>query len=281
MKPRVLSLSPGATDALHAIGAGELLVGEGPPGAGDVFADRLAALAPDVVLVHDDDAARPAIAQFAGAMPSSVRIVRVRAATIEGVLDDMLRIGEAVGMEREAARAVVALRERLFAAEEAVNPYEEGPIVVFLESLEPLVVAGGVVAQLLERAGAGHPLNPTRPRDGAGAAVGPQRGERTAPPARVVSHGDVTRHAPDAVVVCVPRVGVDDAAASVRGLAEQPWWRSLPAVGRGRVAVVDGDGPFALVGPRLVDAFEWLVGWLHERPAMMPGAIRWRGVDDR
>ena len=45
---------------------------------------------------------------------------------------------------------------------------------------------------------------------------------------------------------------------------------------RGRVAVVDGDQMFNRPGPRVVDAFEWLVGWINDRPGLMPRGFPWR-----
>jgi len=36
------------------------------------------------------------------------------------------------------------------------------------------------------------------------------------------------------------------------------------------VAIVDGNQMFNRPGRRLVDAFEWLVGWLNDRPELIP-----------
>jgi hypothetical protein len=51
------------------------------------------------------------------------------------------------------------------------------------------------------------------------------------------------------------------------------WWPLLPAVMEGKpnaIAVVDGNQMFNRPGPRLVDAFRWLVGWLNDRPEVVP-----------
>ena len=42
-----------------------------------------------------------------------------------------------------------------------------------------------------------------------------------------------------------------------------------------RVALVDGSQMFNRPGPRLVDAFEWLVGWVQGRPELMPDGFPW------
>jgi hypothetical protein len=38
---------------------------------------------------------------------------------------------------------------------------------------------------------------------------------------------------------------------------------------------VDGNHLFNRPGPRLVDAFEWLVGWLNDRPELIPAGFPW------
>ncbi len=60
-----------------------------------------------------------------------------------------------------------------------------------------------------------------------------------------------------------------------RELSKKQWWRELPAVRSGRVTIVDGNQMFNRPGPRLVDAFEWLVGWLNDRPEVMPKGFPW------
>ena len=38
----------------------------------------------------------------------------------------------------------------------------------------------------------------------------------------------------------------------------------------GAVALVDGNAMFNRPGPRLVDAFRWLVAWINDRPGLTP-----------
>jgi hypothetical protein len=72
------------------------------------------------------------------------------------------------------------------------------------------------------------------------------------------------------------------AAEAKRAIAEPAHWlNELDAVRRdlddqhtsihnARVALVDGNLMFSRPGPRLVDAFEFLVAWLHGRPELTP-----------
>jgi hypothetical protein len=50
-----------------------------------------------------------------------------------------------------------------------------------------------------------------------------------------------------------------------------------------RVMLVDGNQMFNRPGPRLIDALEWLVGWLNDRPEVVPPgfpAEAWRPRPD-
>lgn len=51
--------------------------------------------------------------------------------------------------------------------------------------------------------------------------------------------------------------------------------QNLRAVQNGKVAVVDGNQMFARPGPRLVDALEFLVGLLHNKPELIPKDFPW------
>lgn len=242
-------------------------------------AERLASLKPDFILTQTlCDVCSIDLASVERAVRGSspgATILTLSPSGIEDVLDDVARIARAAGLEDEGARAVVSLRERLFAASEFVNPYDDGPCVGFLEWTDPLFGAGHWTAQMIERAGGRHPLNPTRPDPGAGAASGPQVAQRLAGNSRRLTPDELVASAPEWLVIAPCGVSLADALTHARALAGLPWWGALPAVKSGRVAVVDGNQMFNRPGPRLVDAFEWLVGWLNNRPGLVPPGFPW------
>ncbi len=241
----------------------------------------LASLQPDLILTQDlcnvCSIDLPAVQRLARTLPGPPGVLSLNPSTIEDVLDDLLRVAEALGPEWRAPgdRAMVALRERLFRAEDFVNPYEDGPVVGFLEWTDPLFCAGHWTVQLLERAGARHPWNTTTARPDSGAALGPQRGSRLAPASHVITPEELHRARPDCLIIAPCGFSLAQSLACARELSRQPWWPDLPAVQCGRVAVVDGNQMFNRPGPRLVDAFEFLVGWLHHRPDLIPRDFPW------
>ncbi len=310
---RVVSLIPSASETLVAIGGSRLLVGRSadcdhpsvignlpavtrPRARADDPADAdratrelidagepvealdgalLRSLRPDLILLQDrcavcstDDAGvRRAIA----GLDPLPEILTLNADSVEGMLDAAIAIGEAVGLEHAAEEAVTAWRERLHGALDAVTPYAAGPRVAVLEWTDPLFVGGSWVPQLVERAGAEHPLLPTAPLAGAGAGAGAHAAHRSAPPSRQITPEELAGAGLDAIVIAPCGEDLDTARHAARKLRKQAWWGDL---GVERVAAVSGK-LLSRPGPRLVDAQEWLVGWLNDRPEMIPEGFPW------
>jgi len=296
---RVVSLLPSATEILCRIGGGSLLVGRShecdfPLGldhvpiltgqrtpsftgegssvdidrsvraalhAGESLytldVDRLRALKPDVILTQDlcevCSIDLPTVQRVARALDPMPTVVSLDPKSVWAVLDDLLRVGAAVGLEREAVAAMVELREGWWTAVDFVNPYEEGPEVLFLEWMNPTFVGGHWTPELIHAAGGRHSLN----------AAGSK--------SRVATPEEIVAAAPDRVIVCPCGLGLPAIESELPALTAQRWWNVLPAtLDKGRIALVDGNQMFNRPGPRLVDAFRWMVGWLHDRPELIP-----------
>lgn len=241
-----MSLSTSATQIVEAIGAADALIRP----------DQARRSAPDLIL------GGPAPDGFSGP------VVEFNPQTIDDMLDDVLRVGAALDREPEARRLVVSLRERLDRAAEHVNAYQEGPVVAVLESIQPIRVPGLWTAQLIERAGGRYPLNPTQPKPNAGA--GPQHAEHVAAPA-VTVHAEMLV-ATDRLIIATG--DLDDCRSTASALSEHKWFADLQAAGNAQIALVNADA-FAVPGPGLVDAFEFLVGWLQARESLIPKAFPW------
>ena len=296
--PRVVSLLPSATEILVLIGGRPLLVGrshecdfppdlsgvpvvtasriatgtsaeihdavQGALGTGgqglyQLDAARIAALGPDVILTQDlcevCSVDLGTVERLAATLSTRPAVVSLNPASLADVLDDVLRVGTAVGLERAAEDAVVQLRERYWSAVDFVNGYVPGPEVAVLEWTDPPFVAGHWTPALVEAAGGRHSI---------GAA-----GARS----RQVTPDELLAAAPERVVICPCGLDLPRIRKELPALLAQPWWAALPAVRSGRpenVMVVDGNQMFSRPGPRLVDAFRWLVAWLQERPELSP-----------
>ncbi|MFM9957145.1 MAG: ABC transporter substrate-binding protein [Phycisphaerales bacterium] len=204
------------------------------------------------------------------------RLVTLNPTSFEDLFDDILTVGTALDREPAARASIARLRERFFAASDHVSPWAAPIPTLFLEWTDPMFVAGHWTAQLIERAGGESPLNPTTPMPGAGAGAGGQQAHRTAAPGRRVTIDEVVLMQPHAAIICPCGLDLEAAAKAYEDLRTQAWWRALPAFHNNRIALVDGNQMFNRPGPRLVDAYEWLVGWLHDVPELIPKNFPWR-----
>ena len=149
---------------------------------------------------------------------------------------------------------MVAAREAYWSAVDYVNPYVPGPEILFLEWMDPPFVGGHWTPALIEHAGGRHSLN----------AAGAK--------SRVATPEEIVESAPDRVIVCPCGYRLDDVRRELDQLRRLDW-QALPAVREGdpnAIMLVDGNLMFNRPGPRLVDAFRWLVAWINDRPEVTP-----------
>ena len=243
----------------------------------------LRSLRPDVILTQDlcnvcsIDLA--SVNRLVLTLDPPPRVVSLSPETFEGVLDSLLTIGQAVGLAPQAAARVTALRDQVYTATDFTAHFTDGPNVAFLEWTDPLFIGGHWTPQLIERAGGRHPLNATRPLREAGAAAGPIgttlriAGKSIRIPAEVL-----VASRPDVLIICPCGLPLDRAITEANRLREHAWFRDLPAVRTGRVAIVDGNQHFNRPGPRLVEAFKFLVGYLNDRPELIPPDFAWAAL---
>ncbi len=118
---RVISLAPGLTEIVFAVGRGATLVGvtkfcDHPPEAReiekvggflDVSMEALVALDPDIVIAYPEHAARMK------SLPPRVRSVTVGHGRLSDLLASMLEIGRVLDGRKAAERLVGSIRQRL------------------------------------------------------------------------------------------------------------------------------------------------------------------------
>lgn len=209
---------------------------------------RLGALAPDIIVTQDlcevcavslDDV-RAAVAKLAHR--DRVQIVSLRPTRLTDVFDDVERVADGIGRRTEGAsvRATLEGRVRAIAARAAAAPSR--PRVVSIEWLEPLMLGGTWMPELIELAG--------------GTVVGADAGR----PAPTVSPGELRALRPDVVVVKPCGFSLERALEE-RDVIERS---ILASVGdAARVYVTDGNAFFNRPGPRLVESLEIMAACVH------------------
>jgi iron complex transport system substrate-binding protein len=202
-------------------------------------ADALRAAAPEVILGQTLCAVcAVTLDQVPRELPLQPRVVPLEAGTLEGMYDDVARVGEALGRAAQAHRLVASLRARVDAVRDAVAGRAR-PRVACIEWIDPPYSGGHWVPEQVQLAG--------------GTDVLGEPGSRS----RELGWDEVRAARPEIVVV-MP-CGWDARRAEHEA-------RTVPDVGA-RVVAVDGNAYFSRPGPRLIDGVELLASLLH------PGAV--------
>lgn len=237
-----------STGSSRAIDAAVRSVIAGALSIYDVAADRLSELSPDVIVTQDlcevcavslDDV-RAAVARLAHRR--DIAIVTLHPTRLADVLGDVERVAAALGCTDRGAAVRTDLEQRIAAIARRAAQVPARPRVVSLEWIDPLMIGGTWMPELIELAG-GQPVGAT-----AGA------------PAPTITPGELAALAPDVVVVkpcgfSLPR------ALEERALIEQHVIAACAT--RPRVYVTDGNAYFNRPGPRLVESLEIMAACVH------------------
>jgi len=204
---------------------------------------RLAALAPDLILTQDlcqvcavslDDV-RSAVARLAHR--ENVQIVSLRPTRLDDVLQDIETVAAALGRPERGQALRKELEERIRRIAERASAASSRPRVASVEWLEPLMLGGTWMPELIALAG-GEPL---------GASAGQ--------PAPTITSAELLGMKPDVVVV--KPCGFDlQRTLRERELVERVVLSAAsPSC---RVYATDGNAFFNRPGPRLVESLEIL-----------------------
>ena len=211
---------------------------------------------PDVVLTQDlcyfCEVDVAAVNKAVEDLPAQPKVVVLQPKTLPGIFETISEIGEVCSADGAARELVDSLQKRVGHVEAALASVKYKPRVLSLEGINPIVIGGHWIPDLLERSGG---------------APGPY------PPGSLacrIGWDEVRGYAPEKLFI--------DLCSSdlARGLREIPWlaaqdgWMDLPAVKSGEVYLID-HVYFSCPGPRVVDGLEMLAQLTH--PDLFIGVI--------
>lgn len=182
-------------------------------------------------------------------------VVTIDPHSLGAVLDAINRIGEATGVPDAAAALVRTLETRLDRLGKQVDTTASRPTVVVVDWMDPPMVAGHWVPELIDRAG------------GVSAITDP--GDRSVPHewTRIVDAD------PDVLIVAPCGFTPEQTRDNLVDLLHRDGWASLTAVETGRAFVMDGHHHVNRPGPRLIEAAEHLAGLFHHELANPPADV--------
>jgi iron complex transport system substrate-binding protein len=186
-------------------------------------------------------------------LEDEVRIVSLKPNRLADVLADFSRVAEAAGVRAAGTQLVSTSRERLERIRTKLRHARSRPRVACIEWLDPLMVAGNWVPELVELAGGIYEL-------GAAGAHSP-----------AIEWDALVAAAPDVVILMPCGFRLEQTRRELARLTARPEWQALPAVRNRRAYSVDGNAYLNRPGPRIVASAELLAGLI--QPGHCAGLI--------
>lgn len=216
-----------------------------------VNAMALRRAAPQVIVTQEHcevcavpaEAVHRAVAELLDPAPM---VVSLSPSNLREILSDTRRLAEALGVPDRGEALALQLAGQMRAL--ASRVHEEArwrPRVVTVEWLDPLMVGGNWVPELVRMAGGEDLLGVP--------------GEHSP----FVTWDRIREADPDVIVVIPCGFGIERSRQEMEILTSRPGWEAMAAVREGRVALADGHHYFNRPGPRIVESLRILVEILH------------------
>jgi len=174
----------------------------------------------------------------------SCQVVSLKPRGLNGVLEDILTVGEACGAEPAAEELVRSLEARIQAVRERAEALDR-PRVFCVEWFDPIFASGHWVPEMVEIAG------------GEDALGLPGRDSRKIPWERVVAFD------PEVLVLMPCGFDAERTAEDIPLISKNEGWQSVAAVRNGSVFATNGSAYYSRPGPRLVEGLELMSRMIH------------------
>jgi iron complex transport system substrate-binding protein len=211
---------------------------------------RLEATRPDVIVTQDlcdvcavsFDDVRAAAATL---VHQPTRIVNLHPMRLDDIWRDILHVAEALERASEGGDVVDELQRRASDITRRSAACADRPRVASIEWLDPVMIAGMWMPELIERAG--------------GIALMTTPGQH----APTVAIEALRAMSPDVVLISPCGFPLDRTVDEIALLRTALPWDTWPAARNGRVYIADGNAYFNRPGPRIVESLEILAACLH------------------
>jgi len=219
----------------------------------DLDRERVASLQPDLIVTQSQ--CEVCAVRYSDVMElvesdSRLRhtsVLSLNPTSLDEVLQDALRLGEACHRRSAAQAFVDELLERINRVTQISSAIARAnrPSTICIEWFEPLMTAGNWIPQLVSSAG--------------GISLLAEAGS----PSQYVKWQEVLGLEPDVIVLMPCGFELSRVMKSADEVTRLAGWNELQAVQNGRVFAVDSSAYFLRSGPRLVDSLEMLLHILH------------------
>jgi len=219
-----------------------------------VFPEILQQLQPDLIVTQShcqvcavsERDVNTVLLEWVGVRPM---VVSMQPNNLADLWHGIRQVAEAARVPERGEGLIDQLQKRMQAISDRANHWGKKPTVACIEWIDPLMVAGNWMPELVEMAGGSNLF-------GAAGQHAPN-----------LTWEELVRQDPEVIVVMPCGLDLDRTKLDMPILASREEWRCLRAVQNGRVFIADGNAYFNRPGPRLVESLEMLA------EAVVPGAF--------
>ena len=215
----------------------------------DIDESKLKEVQPDIILTQDQcevcAVSLKDVQEATNKFICSAKIISLKPAILNDILNDIIKIGKEAKREKEAETLLQNLKSRIDFIKNKTKNLTSKPKVCCIEWIEPLIVAGNWVPELVEIAG--------------GINIISEKGQHS----KKLALKEVLEHNPGKIVISPCGFKVNQTLKDIELLEKRPEWKELEAVKNNEVYVVDGNSYFNRPSQRIVDTLEVLASILH------------------
>ena len=207
--------------------------------------EQIKALLPDVVITQAQcEVCAVSLQEVEQALDNyldkETRILSIQPNSLDDIFNNITEIANALNAEAEGADLVERLQERVDIIKHKLKFITDKPTVACVEWLQPLMVSGNWVPELVEIAG-GNPILAVKGRH-----------------SPYVKWDDIREQDPDIIILMPCGFSMDRTLKEVDLMLQLPGFNELKAVKNNRFYIADGNQYFNRPGPRIVDSIEIL-----------------------
>lgn len=214
-----------------------------------IDAELLQQLEPDLILTQElCEVCAPSfddVRQAVKLLHGQPQIVSLEPHTLEDIFDNILTVGEVTGRTDIARDVVARLRRRVERIRKHTETLAHRPKVCCIEWLEPIMIAGHWVPQMVEYAGGEDWLG------------------EIGSPSRYADWEEILTYNPDIIVLMPCGFSIERTLREIDLLTELDGWEELTAVKEHQVFIVEASAYFNRPGPRIVTGLEILAEIIH------------------
>jgi len=175
-------------------------------------------------------------------------IVSLAPSSLDSIFEGMIEIASQLGDGSKGEVLVDSIEQRIERVTKIVSSLDSPKRrVACIEWVEPLMVAGNWMPELVELVGAIDVLGPKTIH------------------AATIDFGQLSASDPDTIIVMLCGWGIEKAREELEPVLKSGAWDELRAVREGRIFYSDGNHFFNRPGPRLADSLEILAEIMHPK----------------